>query len=204
MEQQKETGSTPAVLRRDLSQLVTVRRAHQTNRAARSTKTRSNPHNPVQKNTNQSDHQQLHLQMVEVVNRIGTGLERNARWRSGAAPGTRSQEETLTLTGNSANAEFVAKERVNKVCGSHLRGKGSTISLNLQAQAMRAEYFNRGGINLSRFIAGGLVGDGRTSATPPRVPLVPESWVFVYSEGGVYVGKGMFPVHSPIKWRGYN
>lgn len=119
-EQQKETGSIVAVSRRDLSQLVAVRRAHQTKRAARSTKTRSNPHDTILENTNESDHQQLHSQMVEVVNRVGTGLERSARWRSGTAPGTRSAEETLALAGNSANAEYVAKERVNKVHGSHL------------------------------------------------------------------------------------
>jgi len=120
MEQQREAGSILAVSRRDLSQLVTVRRAHQTKRAARSTKTRPSPHDAISKNADQSDHQQLHSQMVEVVNRVGTGLERSARWKSGTAPGTRNLEETLALAGNSANAEFVAKERVNKVCGSHL------------------------------------------------------------------------------------
>ena len=53
--------------------------------------------------------------MAEAVRRAGTGLERDARWKSRTAPGTRGPEETLLLTGNSANAEVVAKERVNAV-----------------------------------------------------------------------------------------
>ena len=57
--------------------------------------------------------------MTEVVRRTGTGLERGMWWRSGTAPGTRSPEEVLTLTENSANAELAAKERVNTVSNSH-------------------------------------------------------------------------------------
>lgn len=48
--------------------------------------------------------------MAEVIHRACTGLERDARWKSGTAPGTQGPEDMLTLAGNSANAEFVAKE----------------------------------------------------------------------------------------------
>jgi len=69
--------------------------------------------------------------MAEVVRRAGSGLERDARWRSGAAPGTRSAAEMLGLTGNSANAEVAVKERVNIVCNSCSLDEGSTVSQNI-------------------------------------------------------------------------
>lgn len=101
----------------DLSQLVAVRRAHQTKRAANSVKTRASPHDAVStRSPEPTDRQRLCAQMAEVIRRAGSGLERDARWKSGTAPGTRSPAEVLALTGNSANAEVVAKERVNTVC----------------------------------------------------------------------------------------
>ena len=68
----------------------------------------------------QTDRQRLHAQMAEVIRRAGSGLERGVRWKSGTAPGTRSLAEVSTLTGNSVNAEVVAKERVNTVHCLHL------------------------------------------------------------------------------------
>jgi hypothetical protein len=61
-----------------------------------------------------SDRQRLHAQMAEVVRRAGTSVERNTRWRSQTAPGTRGPDELLHLTGNSANAEVVAKHHGNR------------------------------------------------------------------------------------------
>lgn len=116
------------VAQSDLSRLVVVRQAHQTKRAANSVKTHANPQDatPYQ-SPKQTDRQRLCAQMVEVIHRAGSGLERNMRWKSGTAPGTRGPEELLTLAGNSANAEVAAKERVNAVCRC-LLGKRTTIS----------------------------------------------------------------------------
>jgi hypothetical protein len=122
-----EAGSITTVARRNLSQLVAVRRAHQTQRAVKSVKTRSNPQDSDQGSRSPTDHQRLCAQMAEVVRCAGTGLERGARWKSSlAAPGTRSLEESQSLTGNSANAEVAAKERVNTVRNSHLQGSGTS------------------------------------------------------------------------------
>jgi hypothetical protein len=69
-----------------------------------------------------------------------------------------------------------------------------------QARATRAEHFNKGGINLSRYLVDGLVGDGKSSATPSRLPLKPNNWTFVYWDGGVYVAKGMLTFAYPGRW----
>ena len=53
--------------------------------------------------------------MADVIRRSGTGLERNIRWISGNAPGTKDPTEMSQLSGNSVNAELAAKERVNAV-----------------------------------------------------------------------------------------
>ena len=107
-----------------LSQLVTVRAAHQTKRAAKSIKTCSSPQDSDPKPAERTERQRLCAQMAEVVRCTGTGLERGVRWTSRTAPGTRSPEEVLTLTGNSANAELAAKERVNSVSDSCSLGEG--------------------------------------------------------------------------------
>ena len=56
--------------------------------------------------------------MADVIRRSGTGIERGIRWKSGNAPGTRDVVEASQLSGNSANAELAAKQRVNAVCRS--------------------------------------------------------------------------------------
>jgi hypothetical protein len=110
------TGSILTVSQRSITQLVAVCMAHQTKHAANSIKTRTNPQDSNALETMEcSDRQHLHAQMAEVVRRAGTSVERNTRWRSQTAPGTRGPDELLHLTGNSANAEVVAKERVNMV-----------------------------------------------------------------------------------------
>ena len=62
----------------------------------------------------------------------------------------------------------------------------------MQARVTRAEHFNGSGINLSRHLTDGLVGDGRGSANPPRLPLKAGVWAFVYWDGGIYAGQGAF------------
>ena len=61
----------------------------------------------------------------------------------------------------------------------------------------RAEHFNKGDINLSRYLVDGLVGDGMHSATPARLPLKPNDWAFVYWDGAVYVAKGIIVLSIP-------
>lgn len=190
-----DANSILTVVQADLSQLVAVRLAHQTKRAAKSVKTRANPPDATLKPPVQTDRQRLCAQMTEVVRRAGSGLERDARWRSGAAPGTRSAAEMLGLTGNSANGEVAAKERVNIVRNSCSLDEGSTISQKrAQARATRAEHFNKGGINFSRYLADGLVGDGKSPATPPRIPLKPGDWAFVYCDEKIYAARGIFTI----------
>jgi len=67
---------------------------------------------------------------------------------------------------------------------------------NTQARATRAEHFNKGNINLSRYLSDGLVGNGTSSATPPRVPLKAGDWAFVYWNTSIYVGRGILAVTS--------
>ena len=118
------------------------------------------------------------------------------RWKSGTAPGTRSLADVSTLTGNSANAEVVAKERVNTVRCLNLL-KDLQPYIDSQAGATRAQQFNGGGINFSWYLTDGLVGDG---SVPPRLPLKAGDWAFVYWNGGIYLGQGMltliYPTHN--------
>ena len=55
--------------------------------------------------------------MAVVSRKSDTGLERNTRWISRNAPGTKDPTEVSQLSENSANAESAAKRRVNAVCG---------------------------------------------------------------------------------------
>ena len=102
----------------NLSQLVVARQAYQTKRAANGIKTRASPKDSVTTSDQpqeQTDRRRLRAQMTDLIRRTGIGLERDVRWKSGTAPGTGSLADVSALTGNSANAEVVAKERVNKV-----------------------------------------------------------------------------------------
>ena len=94
--------------------LVAIRRVHQTRRAAKSTKAGRASAPPAPGPTASQRHQ-ICSQMADVIRRSGTGTERNARWKSGNAPGTRDSAEVSQLGGNSANAELAAKERVKTV-----------------------------------------------------------------------------------------
>ena len=116
------TGSQTAILlegaKQDISRLVTIREAHQTKRAAKSTKTSKVPpnHQAPSIPSTVSQRHQICSQMADVIRRSGTGTERNVRWKSGNAPGAKDPAEVSQLSGNSANAELAAKERVNAVC----------------------------------------------------------------------------------------
>ena len=104
----------------DLSQLVAVRQTHQTKRAANSVKTRANPQDATpDQPLGPTDRQRLCAQMADVIRRVGSGLERGTRWKSGTAPGTRTPMEVQTLAGNSANAELAARQRVDTVRQTH-------------------------------------------------------------------------------------
>lgn len=115
------TGSQAMALfggeRQDISRLVAIREAHQTRRAAKSTKScKTQLDNPVPPPPSAaSQRQKICSQMADVIRRSGTGLERNIRWISGSAPSTKDPTEVSQLSGNSANSELAAKERVNAV-----------------------------------------------------------------------------------------
>lgn len=119
-------GSHVALLlegeQQNISHLVTIREVHQTKRAAKSTKTcRALPnHAESPTPSTAAQRHQICSQMADVIRRSGTGIERNVRWKSGNAPGTKDPAEVSQLSGNSANAELAAKERVNAVCNSSL------------------------------------------------------------------------------------
>lgn len=99
----------------DLSQLAPIRRVHQTSRAAKSTKS----HKASTPSASSASSQRHHIcsQMAEVIHRSSTGLEREIRWKSGSAPGTKDSTEVSQLSGNSENAEIAAKEHVSTVHG---------------------------------------------------------------------------------------
>ena len=124
-----DVQNTPCLLlttaQSDLLQLVTTRRTHQTKRAANSVKMHASPQDSTSPQpAERTDHQSLCSQMAELIHRTGTGLEWGAQWKSGTAPGTRTAMEVQGLTGNSANAEVVAKEWLNTV--RHYPGPSSS------------------------------------------------------------------------------
>ena len=103
----------------NISRLVTIRRLHQTKRAANSTKSCKIPA-PSTPGPVVLQRHQICSQMADVIRRCGTGIERNVRWKSGNTPGTKDSAEVAGLSGNSANAELAAKECVYAVRNSLL------------------------------------------------------------------------------------
>jgi len=99
----------------DLSQLVQIRRAHQTRRAAKSVRPGAEDREKPEEPTAGSQRRKICMQMADVIRRTGTGLERGLRWKSGGAPGTKDPTEVSLLNGNSANAELAAGERMKLV-----------------------------------------------------------------------------------------
>jgi len=107
-----------------LERLVELRSLHQTQRAANSVrsrgqlKTRGPEDSQATQTSTAAKRQKLCVQMADVIRRSGTGLERCTRW--GSAPGAMDPAEVSELSGNSANAEVAAKDRVNAVSNSGL------------------------------------------------------------------------------------
>ena len=99
----------------DPLQLVQLRQAHQTRRATKSVRPGTGGHDEAGEPTAGSERRKICMQMADVIRRTGTGLERGLRWKSGGAPGTRNPKEVALLSGNSANAELAASERVKTV-----------------------------------------------------------------------------------------
>lgn len=169
-----------------IPRLVTIRQVHQTRRAAKSTKDCKPSALPSSVSTTQSQRHQVCSQMADVIRRSGTGIERNTRWKSGSAPGTKDAAEVSQLSGNSANAELAAKERMNEVhifysppTALHLNSHRGT-----QAAGLRARFFNDNSIHLSRFLVDGLVGN---DDTPPPNPV--GGWPL----GGCLLGRTYIP-----------
>lgn len=150
----------------DRSQLVQIRRVHQTKRAAKSvwpgtgTEDRKEPEGP----TAGSQRRNICMQIAEVIRRTGIGLERGLRWKLGVAPETKDSAELSALSGNSANAELAAGERVKVV---------------------RIRFY------LQKYLDDGLVGKEPVCAgDAKRLPLTKGTWAFVFTDGRVYVGEG--------------
>jgi hypothetical protein len=111
----------------DFSELVTIRRAHETKYAAAGVRTQMHQHDAAQaaeaSNTTETSRASLRHKIIRQMNAVlreqqeqgvGTGLERQARWKS-SAPGGRSGEEASALSGNAANAELAAGQRATTV-----------------------------------------------------------------------------------------
>ena len=104
-----------------LERLVELRFSHQTQRAVNSVRSRGEsktqgPRDVQVTTTAAAKRQKLCVQMADVIRRSGTGLERCTRWKS--APGTMDPSEVSGLSGNSANAEIAARDRVGIVSDS--------------------------------------------------------------------------------------
>jgi hypothetical protein len=141
-EDNTETDTTSllsTIVQSNLSQLVIVRKAHQTKRAANSVKTRANPQDATpDQPLGPTDRQRLCAQMADVIRRVGSGLERGTRWKSGTAPGTRTPMEVQTLAGNSANAELAARQRVDTVRQTHYPTKEPPSHANVHRPGRHA------------------------------------------------------------------
>ena len=110
----------------DLSQLVQIRRVHQTRRATKSIRPSTEGCGGPEEPTAGSQRRQICMQMADVIRRTGTGLERGLRWKSGGAPGTKDHTTMSLLNGNSANAELAAGGRV-KAVGTKFYSRGVTL-----------------------------------------------------------------------------
>ena len=108
----------------DLTLLVSIRRAHETQRAKKSVRAqvqddRDSNGQPEQHSHNSgkepSIRQKIFREMTQVLRedqeqRKNTGANRAATWKS-SAPGGRNIADTAFLTGNAANAELAAGQR---------------------------------------------------------------------------------------------
>ena len=106
----------------DLTLLVSIRRAHETQRAKKSVRTQVQDDSngqPEQHSHNSakepSIRQKIFREMTQVLRedqdqRKNTGANRAATWKS-SAPGGRNIADTAILTGNAANAELAAGQR---------------------------------------------------------------------------------------------
>jgi hypothetical protein len=111
----------------DFSALIELRRQHETQRAAEGVRVKNRlveAGTDVETNAGPTKSEMVKKQIKREMNAvlrehsqkaIGTGLERQARWRNSSAPGGRSENEVSALTGNSANAELAAGQRAAAV-----------------------------------------------------------------------------------------
>jgi hypothetical protein len=112
----------------DLSILVSIRCAHETQRAKKSVRTQVHDGTSERSGAPTNDNgkepsirQKIFCEMTQVLRedqdqRKNTGANRAANWKS-SAPGGREIAVAATLTGNSANAELAAGQRSLTVSG---------------------------------------------------------------------------------------
>lgn len=115
----------------DLSPLVSTLRAHETPRARQAVRTSSHSsadssHDPGK--SKESAHRALIREInqtlrLEQERGVGTGLARDARWRSHVTEGVRATEQSPGVelaTGNTANAALAAGKRASTVSAFHV------------------------------------------------------------------------------------
>ena len=111
----------------DLTILVSIRCAHETQRAKKSVRmqiqddSNGQPEQHSGNGKEPSIRQKIFREMTQVLRedqdrRKNTGANRAATWKS-FAPGGRDTADTATLTGNAANAELAAGQRSLTVSG---------------------------------------------------------------------------------------
>ena len=114
-----------ALLNVDLTQLVSILRSHETPRARLAVRTNKHAANdPANKTQKESARQALIREInqtlrLEQERGIGTGLARDARWRTHIAEGVKATNDATTqASGNTANAALAAGARATTVCDS--------------------------------------------------------------------------------------
>ena len=122
----------------NLSTLVSTRRAHETQRAFNSVRTQfkydASDAPSKEKKEDTPIRRQIYREMNAVLKeeqdrRINTGANRKTTWTA-SAPGGRSNEEMLSLVGNSANAELAAGQRAMNVSGVTSSGLGLLLLIS--------------------------------------------------------------------------
>ena len=98
----------------DLSLLAKYRQQHETRQAKEGVRTQSTTTTPSESSTVSQRRQIIKgihqiLKAVDIRRKVGTGLERGARW-------TGKVETTVAMSGNAANAKVVADAAARQVC----------------------------------------------------------------------------------------
>lgn len=176
----------------DLSALVKMRYQHQTRHAEQSVRVKGSDNPEKSRAGEDSVRCQLIKQFHAVLKEqqgqgIGTGIERGTRWRSGnnTGPGPALPSESITATGNAANAAEVASRvaRTVRVFFSIRTSLSHTHNFFLQALTRRRNVFKD--VKLQCLAA---IGEARINVVRP---LTIQDFCIVFTEHGLRVGQGI-------------